>query len=109
MSPLRVEIYTEDCGWVKVNDLAPGRRPGSLSDNHDGQRDLYIFECSKRDSKSVIYRARNTADVEVGDLRAILASPDIEIVKELEKGEEYELEIQTDHSSVKRRIKFRHV
>ena len=57
MSPLKVEIFhpiNEE--WVRMRDVRPTDPPGSVSDNKpNGIRDLYIFECSKDNSKSTIF------------------------------------------------------
>jgi len=110
MSPLSVEVYREDQNeWVGVGEINPGNRPGSISDNKpDESRDLYIFECSKDDSQSTIYRSKGGVDTEKGDMRAVIALGGLSIVKELKRGESYEMKVRTDVGREPRKIRFSH-
>lgn len=110
MSPLKLKIFRErQGGWVTIGDVKPGDRPGSISDNKaDGARDVYVFECSEDDSKSTIYRSEGGLDTEKGDVRAVISLKGLSIVKELKRGEFYEMKIKTDKSPQPRKIRFSH-
>lgn len=110
MSPLKLKIFRErQGGWVTIGDVKPGDRPGSISDNKaDGARDVYVFKCSEDDSKSTIYRSEGGVDTEKGDIRTVIPLEGLTIVKELKKGESYEIEVKTDVSKEPRKIRFSH-
>ena len=111
MSPLRIEGYNSTSReWINVGEVKPGDPPGSISDNKpDGSRDLYMFECVPDDSKSTIYRSGFGADVDMGHVRAVVPDPSrLEVVKELGRGEAFELEVKTDRSPEPRKIRFTH-
>ena len=81
-----------------------------MSDNKEnGKRDVYIFECSKDDSYSVIYHSKFGLDrLLKEDLRECLALGKLEVVRVLRKEESYEIMVKTDISREKRRIRFTH-
>lgn len=114
MAPLSVEVYNPAARrWVKAGpDVKPGDPPGSISDNKpDGSRDIYMFECAQDDSQSTIYHSGFGLDTELegGKLRAVVTDPSrLEIVKELGKGESFEMTIKTDKSPNPRKIRFTH-
>ena len=111
MSPLIVEVYSsEEKKWLQLPCLRPYDRPGSMSDNKEnGKRDVYIFECSKDDSYSVIYHSKFGLDrLLKEDLRECLALGKLEVVRVLRKEESYEIMVKTDISREKRRIRFTH-
>ncbi len=82
-------------------------RSGSVSDNNPGRRDVYIFQCMADDSKSVLYRSKQGIDMGIGDFREVI-STGAEVVKELRKGESYEMSLKTDKSTEPMRIRFTH-
>lgn len=104
MSPLNIEVYVpERSKWIGVSpQLKPGDRPGSISDNKpDSSRDIYLFECAPDDSKSTISRSGFGADTELEQerLRAVFPDPSkMEVVKELRKGETYEMTVRSDRN-----------
>lgn len=113
MSPLRIEAYnSERSRWIQVGEVKPGDPPGSISDNKsDRTRDIYLFGCAPDNSKSIIYRSGLGLDTEVerGRLRVIMPDPSrLEIVKELNPGESYEMTIKTDRNAEPRQIRFTH-
>jgi hypothetical protein len=110
MTPLKLEIYTQNKNWIKVGELRAGDQPGSVSDNKpDGSRDVYMFECSPDDSKSTIYRSKAGIDTEIGPMRT-LTTVGAEVIKELKRGgDPYEMRIKTDKSPEARLIRFTHV
>ncbi len=104
--PLRIEVY-KNGKWIKVGELTKHDPPGSFSNiSPDGRREIYIFECFG--NKSVIYRSKGGIDREIGSLREIYTFG-LERIKELGKGNSYEMEIGTDKSSERRKIRFVHV
>lgn len=112
MAPLHIEIFhPEYKEWLRVGKVHPTDPPGSISDNKpDGKRDLYQFECEKDDSKSTIYRSGLGVDMEVGTRfrEAIIDPSKLEIVKELKKGESFEMDVKSDKSPTSRKIRFTH-
>jgi len=112
MAPLSLEVYnTGEKRWVQLSYVNPGDRIGSISSNKpDGSRELYLFECSPDDSKSLIYRSESGLDIEIerGVLREALTTG-LEVVKELRRGDEpYMLLIKTDKSPEFRQVRFAH-
>ena len=75
MAPLDAEVYDKKSDkWVRFGTLRPGDRPASMSDNKpDGSRDLYMAECSPDDTHSTIYRSKAGLDIDMGNLRAVVA------------------------------------
>lgn len=111
MSPLRVEIYNPEArNWIKIGEVKPNDLPGSISDNKsDGSRDVYMFECAADNSKSTIYRSGFGADIDLGSMRVVSPDPSqLEVVKELNKNESFEMVVKTDKSPGPRRIRFSH-
>jgi hypothetical protein len=108
MAPLSLETYSPDAKkWLRVGLIGPGAPPGSVSDNRDGRRDVYVFSCASDNSHSVIQRSVAGVDREIGPLRAV-TSVGAETVKVLKTGETYEMEVRTDMGREPRRIRFRH-
>lgn len=112
MAPLEIEVYNKQVGrWVKAGEVKPGDRPGSMSDSKaDGKRDIYLFECAADDSKSIIYRSAFGADLESAkEERTIFLDPSKRVViKELVKGESYEMTVTTERARQSSRIRFTH-
>jgi len=110
MSPLRIEAFNPvDKQWVRVGEVRPTDPPGSISDNKpDGKRDIFMFKCERDDSKSIIYRSGIGIDEEVGRFRVITDFSKLEVVKELKKGESFEMDIKTDKRPASRKIRFTH-
>ena len=111
MAPLHIEMFRPtDEKWVRLGEVHPTDPPGSISDNKpNGERNLYIFECKKDDSQSTICRSGQGVDMEIGRFReALIDSSKLEIVRELKDGESFEMEIKTDRSPEKRKIRFTH-
>ena len=108
MAPLSLEIY-KDGNWSKVGEIKPGDPTGSISDNTETGREIYLFECSPDDLGSVIYRSKGGIDKTIGSERQVIMADD-EIIKELQKGDApYEMEIKTDISTESKRIRFTHI
>ena|SRR3972149_9572994 len=107
MSPLEVEVFNSTSkNWVRVSSVLPEDPPGSVSDNKpDGGRDVYMFKCEGDDSKSTRYRSKFGVDTEWGRFREI-DTTGFEVVKELKKGESFELSLKTDVSAIPRRVRF---
>lgn len=110
MSPLNIEVFKPDArvneGWIRVGEVQPHDSPGSMSDNQpDGTRDIYMFKCEPDDSKSTISKANFGADIEQGRIREIIDTGFV-LVKELTKGESFEITVKTDVSSTSRRVRF---
>lgn len=110
MPPLHIEVFNPgNKEWVRAGEVHPTDPKGSMSDNKPNGRDVYIFECAKDDSKSTIYRSGLGIDIEVGKFREIsMDASRLEIVKELKDGESFEIEVKTDRSPEKRKIRFTH-
>lgn len=111
MSPLKVEVSRTGTEWVQAGPLIkPGDPSGSMSNNkEDGSRELYFFECSPDDSRSTIYKSGAGFDVDLGLLRASeIDTSRLEVIRELLKGETYEMEVKTDRSLEKIKVRFTH-
>lgn len=107
MAPLLFEIY-DGRTWREIARLSPTDRPGSLSDNKPGRRDVYYFACSKDDSHSMVNCSDAGIDAEQGMTREIYSIGG-STVATLRKGDpHYEMEITTPKGS-KRKIRFSHV
>lgn len=98
MSPCEVELRPKgQKEWLKLESINPGDQPGSISDVSKGQRDIYLFECAPDNSKSTIYRSRLGVDWDVDEAtRAVTPLKGREVIKELKKGESFELEVTTE-------------
>lgn len=107
MAPLGIEVYADN-KWKPIGKVKPTDQPGSMSDNKDGRREVYIFQCAADDSGSTIYRSKLGADAEFGPNRELLTTG-LEVVKELKKGDQYEKDFNTDISPELRRIRFTHL
>lgn len=105
--PLLVEVYQESRGWVHIGTINPGEPAGSISDNHEGQRDVYLFTCLRDDSQSIIYRSKRGLDIESGKVRDIISN-EFDIIRRLAKRDSYEMQVKTDASPKPRRIRFTH-
>ena len=111
MPPLHIEVFhPTNKNWVRVGEIHPTDPKGSMSDNKsDGNRDVYMFGCEPDDSKSTIYRSGAGVDTEVGVFREISMDPSrLEVVRELRNGESYEMDVNTDKSPEKKKVRFIH-
>lgn len=112
MAPLNIEVFHPiEKEWIKAGEVKPTDPPGSVSDNKvDGSRDVYLFKCEADNSKSIIYRSKFGIDREIGNnLREVLTDPSqLEIIKELKKGETHEMKVKTDKSPEPKLIRFTH-
>jgi hypothetical protein len=107
---LKLEVYIEGREWKKMGELLPGDRLGSISDNRpDGKRDVYLFQCESMNRRSVIYRSEGGLDFNVEHLR-VTDTQGLEEIKELTHAQPtYEMQVKTDQSPTKRRIRFTHI
>jgi hypothetical protein len=88
MSPLNVEVlHNVNKQWIKLGEVGPLDKSGSLSNIKSPKKDSYLFKCEKDDSKSVIYKSesKNVADFSK-----------MEIVQEVKKGESFIIDMKTD-------------
>ena len=111
MSPLKVEISRDGSRWIPVGPELTGNHPSaSMSNNKDdGSRELIFFECAKDDSKSTIYRSGAGIDMDLGVLRVSeIDVSRLEVIRELLRGESFEMDVRTDRSSEKLRVRFTH-
>ncbi|MEK7182805.1 MAG: hypothetical protein AAB694_01460 [Patescibacteria group bacterium] len=111
MAPLSLEAYNPDKNsWITLDEIKPLDRPGSISDNRpDGERDIYLLECAPDDSHSTIYRSKLGVDVDLtSQIRSVTSASGLEVIKELKKGESFEMDVKTDRSSQPSRIRFTH-
>lgn len=107
MSPLRAEIWTPK-GWVPAFEIRPGDRSGSLSDvKPGGRREIYFLECKPDDSGSTISRSTLGVDREVGPLREVVTAGR-ETVRELRRGESFEMTLQPETSPAPQKMRFSH-
>ena len=97
MSPLNVEVlHNVDKQWIKLGEVGPLDKPGSLSNiKSKGKKDIYLFKCEKDDSKSVIYRSESKNVTDFSEL---------EIVKEVKKGESFIIDMKTNGNAKKVRF-----
>ena len=110
MTPCEVEVRAPASEkWIKAVQVGPEDRPGSFSNiREDKVREIVLFECSKDDSETKIFRSDLGVDWEAGDLRGVLADQELlELVKTLKKGESYEMNITTDRGT-KAVVRFTH-
>ena len=98
MSPCEVEFRPKgQKEWLKLESINPGDQPGSISDVSKGKRDIYLFDCAPDNSKSTIYRSPVGVDMDVGEAaRVITPLKDLEVIKEVKRGESHELEVTTE-------------
>ena len=112
MPPLEIEIYHEGKKiWVKAGEIKPGDRPGSISDNKPtGKRDIYILECARDDSKSTIYRSVFGLDLESSEEERTIFfdRSKREVLRELAKGESFEMTVRTDKVRQATQFRFTH-
>lgn len=93
LMPLIAEFSASGSEWKRAGVLNPGDLPGSLSDCHDGVRDLIVFRCEG--TRSVISLSMGGADFEFGDERAIVTDGLKELAS-LGPGESFERNVTTD-------------
>src|SRR3989344_8426571 len=97
MPPLNLEILAQDEKWKILATLSPEDTPGSISDNSDGIRNVYVFECSNERSR--VYLSKGGLDFCKEENR-VLVTEDLPILKELKKDEPpYEFKVRPDGSS----------
>jgi hypothetical protein len=110
MSPLYIEVFHPiDNKWLKVGQINPKDRPGSLSHNSEnGKREMYVFSCMDDDLKSVICKSGFGMDSESGITRTVIDYSKPKIIKELKKGESFEMKIKNDKSPEAMTLRFSH-
>lgn len=91
--PLIVEVNTGVFGWTRAAVLNPGDPVGSVSDCHDGRRDVILFRCEPE--RSVIYLSAAGADYESGPERIVVTLGTRELAV-LADGESFERAVTTD-------------
>ena len=68
MSALILDLRSPDgTTWINVGRISPTDPPGSLSHNHDGRRELYVFGCMG--THSVVVQCGAGSDYETFDAR----------------------------------------
>ena len=110
MPPLEFEVHNQQAKqWAKIGDIKPNDRPGSISDNTPQGRQVYLFSCKKDDSGSIIYRSKFGMDVDLSDTARLINNlTGFETVKELTRGQSFEITVKTDRSPEPRKIRFTH-
>ena len=109
MAPLEIEVQSVDEQWVEVGEVKPGDRPGSISDSTPKGRQVYLFSCKGDDSGSTIYRSKFGMDVDLSNTARLINNlTGFETVKELSKGESFEMNVKTDRAPEPRHIRFTH-
>ncbi len=105
--PLKTELYNPAADqWVALSVVDCGDPPGSLSDNRDGHRQLYVFSCAPNDCTSTIYRSRLGVDAATPVTREIQTTG-LDTVKELRRGDDpFELTVQPDNMPFPLRVRF---
>jgi len=107
MAPLLFEMY-DGKSWIEAARLGPRDRPGSISDNQPGKRDVYYFGCSSDGSHSTVTRSEAGIDAEKGNIREVY-SIDGTVVAVLRKGNPpYEMTITTPKGP-KTKVRFSHI
>ena len=96
---LLLEVADGRGGWRPAAILRPGDPPGSISSNHAGGRDIFLFRCEP--DRSVISRSTGGADFEAADgaIRAVAAAGLAEVAV-LGPGESFDLTVLPDRSPV---------
>lgn len=95
MSPLHIEASYPVCRqWVEVGKINPTDPPKSISGSTPNSMDIYA-ECAGNNSVSTIYRPG-------------LDPSKPEIVKVLEHGESFEMDVRPDGSKQSTRLRFTH-
>ena len=109
MAPLEIEVQSVGKQWVKAGEVKPGDRHGSISDNTPQGRQIYLFSCNADDSGSVIYRSKLGLDIDLSNTARIVENlTGFEAVKEISKGESFEMTVKTDRNPEPRHIRFTH-
>lgn len=107
MSRLRVEVRNVDGEWASVGELGPDDQPGSMSHNHDGQREILMFTCCG--SHSTVEMSVAGLDLEWGPAREIHTGGFTEIAR-IGPGETFErLVIPDGHRRKALRVRWTHV
>ena len=86
---LLFEAATPGGGWRLIDTIGPADPAGSVSDNHDGHRDVIHFACNG--DRSAICES-DGADYEDG----VLLTAGLRELAVLKSGESYERTITTD-------------
>lgn len=95
---LRVEIRNPETGdWFSVQGIQPGDRDGTVSDNTQHGRDVYLFGIDGVENQGYIKRSIAGMDTASGSTRRI-DSAGFVTVAALKPGEAYELTVKTDAS-----------
>lgn len=104
-------LVLETCvegSWRQIGCLTPSDRPGSLSNNKEGKREVYVFVANGPDL-STIYRSKGGVDIATHSVREV-QSGGYDLVKELRRSDPlYEMLIKTDQSDKEGKIRFRHI
>lgn len=99
MSLCEVEVRARGSEkWIKLGQLNPGRRPISFSNiREDGVGEIILFECSKDNSETRIFRSGLEIEWEREVSREIFSDLELlQLVKTLKRGETYQMNITTD-------------
>lgn len=87
MGQLRVEVRSHTSGWKHTATFRPTDPPGSLSHDHEGQREIIMFSC--HGNYSIVEQADGGIDVKEGIARTIYTIGRTELAP-LRPGEQFE-------------------
>jgi len=111
MCPLELEAYhPTERKWIKFGEPVGPGGGGSISDNKSEGRNVYLFFCNDDDSGSTIVRSKGGADSDLagGRLRYLVNLSGYEVVKELKKGESFEMTLKPDTLRIPLKFRFSH-
>jgi hypothetical protein len=90
--------------WIHISSLHLGDNDGSVSDNHLGGRDVYVFGIDDVENQGYVKKSIIGMD-EVTDTVRKLTTAGLVIVAALGMDESYELTVRTDKTPEPRTIK----
>lgn len=87
--PLLAQVMDRKTNSILLSKfLPPGSYPGTVSNNKDGARELYIFECVPDDTSSRLCRSTGGVDIALSNgARLVRPENGLELVRTLRKGE----------------------
>lgn len=103
---LRVELQIPNTDeWTRLNDIRLGDRDGTVSDNHETGRDVFLFGVDPIENQGYVKKSVLGVDATESSTRMVSSAGFVTIAA-LETGESYELTVHTDKSPEPRRLRF---
>lgn len=91
--------------WADIGPIALGDPDGTISDNNEGGRDLYLFGVDPVENQGYIKKSTFGVDITEGEVRGVDSAGFVTIAA-LNNGESHELTVRTDTTPDPRTLRF---